>query len=200
MWADFWTAPQNVGGLWAHPQQESWGPYPQRGGRGSWALLQAKKVCISLLKKWPQNVIFLSFKQVCAHFCTALYMHACAVWAINVGSQPTFSIAKLSEMMNYAMNICVDACYGGESTKVRHKVRRYQITTTRARLILRKKSDVHKKWRTTVITSRTRLSKARLSPRLCKLAAMRSYSVLASREFKIWMHHACHIPVFPSWP
>ena len=41
---------KNVGCLWAHPQQESWGPYPQRGGRGSWALLLAKKIAFHYWK------------------------------------------------------------------------------------------------------------------------------------------------------
>ncbi len=71
---DFWTAPQNVGSLWAHPLQESSGPYPQRGGRESHALLLAKQY-ISLLKSDLKMPFFLSFKQVYAHFCTALYIY-----------------------------------------------------------------------------------------------------------------------------
>ncbi len=66
VYADFWIAPKNVGGLWAHPQQESWGPYPWRGGRGSQALLLAKKIAFHYWKSDLKMRFFVSQAGVCS--------------------------------------------------------------------------------------------------------------------------------------
>ncbi len=56
------------------PSRSPGGPTPQRGGRESQALLLAKKLHFNT-EKVTSKCNFLSFREVYAHFCTALYVY-----------------------------------------------------------------------------------------------------------------------------
>ncbi len=102
------NCPQKCWGSLGSPPAGVQGSLPPEGRKGELSRSPSKKNCISLLKKWPQNVIFLSFQQVYAHFCTALYFTRCYLESRReayqtgppAGQSPsarTFSTAKCSD-------------------------------------------------------------------------------------------------------